>query len=61
MELILTVLYVHIGLPEKELDTVKELIFGTNLYLMLLTFVVSFFHVRDVMYFVHVPAVDYIM
>lgn len=34
-----------IGFPERELDTVKELVFGSNLYLLGLTFFVSFFHV----------------
>ncbi|XP_011403233.1 PREDICTED: cleft lip and palate transmembrane protein 1-like protein [Amphimedon queenslandica] len=33
-----------LGFPEKELDTVKELVFGANLYLLGLTFFVSFFH-----------------
>ncbi len=33
-----------LGFPEKEVDTVKELLFG-NLYLLMLTFFVSAFHV----------------
>ena len=33
-----------VGFPEKEVDTVKELLFG-NLYLLMLTFFVASFHV----------------
>ena len=33
------------GFSDKDVDTLKELIFGNNLYLLGLTFLISFFHV----------------